>query len=306
MHISMADGGVAAMTAAANAVSTSTTTTILPPTSPTQGPLVLLHAPMADRSGGLFGALSKGADGKLFSNGKVVPALGEAGPSSWEHALAPVPRWAAQGQGYDGDDPDPDPYPYLGRRVARVPRALRSSTPVHAQLSVINDKGMFNGSCATSRQQGTPIEAPSGSCVSYYPDVTVYCCSGISGSLVDLPYQINTSTTDTGPATSETEPICMTNQYSDALACFRLTAESNCKNGQMGPYGVCNPVESDASTVTKQREQSSSSASSSSAMSTAMAANAAPRSAATNVLGSWKVKAGLSLAALTSVLLQGL
>lgn len=44
--------------------------------------------------------------------------------------------------------------------------------------------------------------------------------------------------------------MCETSDYADALACFKLTAETNCKSGLSGLYGVCNPVGADTSTVT--------------------------------------------------------
>lgn len=58
-----------------------------------------------------------------------------------------------------------------------------------------------------------------------------------------------TSTPALGAASSE-EPLCETTDYADILACFKLTAETNCKAGQSGLFGLCNSAGQDTSTVT--------------------------------------------------------
>ncbi|PWN20746.1 hypothetical protein BCV69DRAFT_282968 [Microstroma glucosiphilum] len=127
-------------------------------------------------------------------------------------------------------------------------------TAVFLEQSVVNSSGGFNGSCAATQQDGTAIETPSGSCASYYPDITVYCCSGVSGTMETLPYSVNTRTADNVSLVQE--PICNTSRYSDSLSCFRMTAEAHCRSAASGLYGVCNPNGADSSTVAKSAARS--------------------------------------------------
>ncbi|CAO1624007.1 unnamed protein product [Sympodiomycopsis kandeliae] len=210
-----------------------------------------------------------------------LPAQGVAGPSSWQQQSL-------------------DFYPYIGRKVKRSNTRSRShaSSPRFAFESVINDDGAFNGSCTSTELQSSPLHTMEGTCASYYPDITVYCCSGIHGELTTIPWGVEgeqsvissltsdstpTSTTIDGDATStristplpsslsssstipspatqtnaNQEPLCRTTNYNDALACFKLTAETNCKYGQSGLYGLCNSAGKDTSTVTASYNSSS-------------------------------------------------
>lgn len=100
--------------------------------------------------------------------------------------------------------------------------------------------------------------------------MTAYCCSGDSGTLVELQYEIDNLAADSASVTKVRKPTCNTNKYSESLACFKLTAEWKCGAGRTGPYGICNPIGSDASTVTKEGEKSASSSSSPSSSSSKM------------------------------------
>lgn len=63
-----------------------------------------------------------------------------------------------------------------------------------------------------------------------------------------------------GSSGSFRENVCQTTNYSDALACFQLTAQTNCKAGQTGLYGVCNATGNDTSSVTLSQDSTTSGA----------------------------------------------
>lgn len=88
-----------------------------------------------------------------------------------------------------------------------------------------------------------------------YPDITVYCCSGVSGTMETLPFSVSTRSSEN--TSSVQEPICRTSRYSDSLSCFRMTAEAHCRSAGSGLYGVCNPDGTDTSTVAKSSARSS-------------------------------------------------
>lgn len=123
-------------------------------------------------AGDVAGMMALAAVGRTLNE---PPAQGVAGPSAWYERA-----------GDDGADADYDYYPYIGRRrrgdsrKKQTKRSLWSSPsssspfgrrgaksqPVFADHSVINDHGAFNGSCANTQLQSSPLHTMEGTCAS--------------------------------------------------------------------------------------------------------------------------------------------
>ncbi|CAO1628775.1 unnamed protein product [Jaminaea pallidilutea] len=207
-----------------------------------------------------------------------VPAIGEPGSSKWQLFRKPV--WQRDDRGGDlaassasgaaarrsTSDSSENPKRKRSAATSLDDRAVQSQPLIWSSdlktpsflPSVIDSDGGFNGTCSSSGKEMMAVEAPYESCVSYYPDITAYCCSGIQGDLIE------SSQTTPGGDDTASQQVCRTDRYADALACFKLTAEAHCKDAQNGPFGVCNASSEDQSTVVSSLSSAATSTSSSS------------------------------------------
>ncbi|PWN46996.1 hypothetical protein IE53DRAFT_321974 [Violaceomyces palustris] len=108
----------------------------------------------------------------------------------------------------------------------------------------MDTEGKFNGSCTSADANPISPEVPSGSCASYFPDVTRYCCAAVGGSYNDT----NTAVEDMSlNASALNHPTCVTTSYRDMLSCYRFVTETYCSSQNVSPYGVCSQAGQDTS-----------------------------------------------------------
>lgn len=69
-------------------------------------------------------------------------------------------------------------------------------------------------------KRGRAYVLPSFCLITYssYPDVTVYCCGGVGGKLIDLEQSTTNDTNGDGVADQDTqvEPACETSNYNES------------------------------------------------------------------------------------------
>ncbi|KAN0065678.1 hypothetical protein ACQY0O_000808 [Thecaphora frezii] len=100
----------------------------------------------------------------------------------------------------------------------------------------MDQRGDFNGSCG--KHEASPIspETPPGSCASYFPDVTDYCCAAVGG-VYNATFSVGNASTEILAALDH--PICQTSNYADMFSCYQFVTEAHCSATTPVPYGVC-------------------------------------------------------------------